>query len=38
MNDIQVGFVMAGFCLGMLVGVLVAKGVECYRKNRGWHD
>ena len=38
MSDIQIGILMAGFCLGMLIGVLVAKAVDCYRKQRGWDD
>lgn len=38
MSDIAIGYIMAGFTLGMLIGVVLARGVEIYRKKRGWDD
>ena len=38
MNDIFLGYVMAGFTLGMLIGVILTRGVDAYRKKRGWDE
>lgn len=38
MSDVEIGFIMAGFCFGMLIGVILTRGVDIYRKKRGWDD
>lgn len=38
MTDIEIGYIIAGFASGMLVGVILARAVEIYRKKRGMDD
>ncbi len=38
MTDINIGFSLAGLCLGMLIGILLGRWVEIYRKKREMDD
>ena len=38
MSDIILGYLLAGFSFGMLVGVMLSKSIALYRKRRGWDD
>ena len=38
MSDAELGAILAGLTVGLLVGILLTKLVESYRKKRGWDE
>lgn len=37
-EEILLGYILAGFTFGFLIGVVTARSVQIYRKKRGWDD
>jgi len=38
MTEVEMGCLICGLSLGLLAGILLAKGVEIYRNKRGWDE
>lgn len=37
-ESMLLGYILAGFTFGLLVGVVAARSIQIYRKKRGWND